>query len=557
MQNLLQSTPVYGSAIGEKFPSREADLFHPTFIYDNKGSLSLTKTYAYDATHTWHSVDTYSNIGTTAVPTAFLDNIVFESKIPAIPTHTYNAITPKYTVNWADGHTINSSGSTVVAGSAVDMSSQITSISYFDGTNTTPITDWSLAPNNTNFASASGKSFTILNAANSVRINFVVPDPSDSSKTVLTGGYFTVAAISAEVDAMNKDLTATPFGQNYTATLINDSDPASPLVITTHNPNYFLIDNKVGAKKSGVLVKGSAVAYTLDNDVLSVEDHRAYPLASNSAGVVCPFDPTTAPIADALNNSWASVATYAIKAAGMFYQQDYGEALLGVDIKNMMGLSADSELFIGVSRNSSESRYTLKPFVKLINGSTTTFTDSGFSILLSARGTSSNATLDAYCAGTTSPTFISVPSELPAAYGIIATKQNFTLKSHSYWTEGETQLTSGATLTGLVNATSLHSGDFSAYGDKDIYFAEDKAGKSYAGAVKQNDKLYLVHGVPSVSAGGVLWDKEDVTTVTKEDGTKLANPDLWSNPNANLTCSLMSLSGSNLTALNVLAKESH
>jgi hypothetical protein len=547
-QNIVYSSPVYGKNISARFTGKDVDKFHPAFIYDNQGRLSVSKTFSYDATYTWHSVDTYTAIGSTVVPDSFLDNIIFDNPVsPRAPT-VKDAVSYTYTINWNANHTINTSGSTVVAGIAVDMSSQIDSIKRNDGT---IITDWSLKPNNTAYASASGKSFTVLNAADSVRINILVPDPNNSSATVQIGPYFTVKALSSQLNDIKENVTAKPFSQNYTAELVRNSDQ-SVLVKTIHNPKYFLKEDIATGKKSGILEKGSAVSFSLENGAVSLASQKTYPLNENEAGVICPFDNAAEnDLSDALKNSWASVASIAINVSSAFFSSDFSHALLGVSLSDYV-TAENAGTFLGVSYDKATDIVTIAILAKTVTGSTTVFSDTGYSILLSARGTSSNKALEAFLANSQMPSFPSVPEELPALFGTIAAKKNFTVQSHSYWTEGETELAAGATLTGLINSTSLHVGDFVAYGDKDIYFAEDRAKKTYAGAVSQNNRLYEISGVPDYQKGGVLWNKSDVTAVgTSEDY------DLWSNANVTLLYSLSAFTEENLAKLNVLSKKTY
>jgi hypothetical protein len=546
-QNILYSTPVYGKAISEKFPAKAVDLFHPTFVYDNQGNLSVEKTYAADSTHTWHCVDTYSDIGTTQVPDSFLDNIIFQSPSTPVVPPVLRANTYTYTIDWAANHTINVSGSIVVAGQAVDMTDQIADIKRNDGT---LITDWSLKPNNTAYASASGKTFTVTNAANSVRINLMVPDPTDSTKTVAAGPYFTVKAISQNLSAMKEDVKANPFAQNYTAELIKNSDK-TVLVRTRHNAHYFVTEDRVAGTKKGILEKGSAVRFTMSDDALTFENHRTYPLSENSAGVACPLDSAVESyLNDAMaSDQWKSVASIDITPNSPFYN-DYSEGILGVNLADYVTV-ADAGNFVGITHDATAGTYTLSLAVKAINGSTNTFTDTGYSIVLSNRGTTTDSAVEAYLSGTETPQFLALPTGLPSAFKVLSTQQNFTLQSHTYWTEGETVLSDGATLTGLINCTALPSGDLVAYGDKDIYYAADRVKKYYAG-VRKDGKLYEISGVPNPQTGGVLWYRSDVTSVTLEDGTKKDDPDLWSNSNVTLYASLSTLTEANLQNLNVL-----
>jgi hypothetical protein len=557
-ENMVYSSPVYGEAMAKKYPGKMVDQFHPSFVYDNQGHLALQKSFSYDytpeggtkATYIWQAKDTYSAIGTTAVPTSFLDNILFEaptSSSSSARKGPERAILTGYKIALKDNSPIALSGSSVVAGVSVDMSGKMDVIKISDGTS---VSGWSLKPNSTAYASASEQSFTILNAGSNIRINVWIPDPTDSSKTVQTGAYFTVNAVSKEVDAMMKDVKAKPFAQNYTAELVKESDQ-SVLVRTIHNEKYFVQANLVSGKTSGILTKEADVRFTLENGKVTPEGRRTYPLNENEAGVLCPFDDASTYLVDALSNSWASAAKYAIKAAAPYYMEDKGVAFLGTSFASLIPVT-DAGNFVGVEFDQTTGKYTLSLLVKTV-GTSTTFDRSGYSLVLSKRGESKDAVIDSYLSGSEMPEFIAVPKDLVTAYAKVATAQNVTLSSTSSWANADgSAIASADIVKGLINATALHVGTFTSYCDKAISYSEDKEGKTYSGAVLKNGRLYVIHGVPDYKKGGVIWDKTDVTAVAQTDGTSQDVTDLWANPSSAPFYSLSSLTSSALKNLNLI-----
>jgi len=537
--------PVWGVDLASRYLGQTIDDFSPTLTCDNAGLIKTDLSYVYDAKHTWHCENLYSNVGTTVVPTAYLDNIIFDE-----PTSTNNgalpldASTTTYAIQWAENHTIASSGSTVVAGVVTDMSNQISGI-LVNGT--TLRTDWTLAPRNAAYASASEKSFTIIKAANRVQINLCLDGAA------LNGIYFTVNAISAEVDAMNNSIATTPFAQNYTAELVNTSTK-EVLLTTTHNPHYFMIDDQVKKTKSGVFDCGVAVDFDLVDQTVLPKNYRAYPLKENRCGVVCPFDTNPDAIVDFLNNTSSLTVPYIIKVALGDLIASLPNDLLGVSLADYLP-DANAGNFIGVSFDEPSGTFTLALLIKTVSETTTTYADSGYAIRLSKRGTSQVDEVDRYLQIEPILTFEKVPEMIVNGFASLSSKKNYTVVSHSYWEEDGVKMEKGADLLALENATLLKSTDSTAFVDASSYFAEDKNRRNYRGCISVNHHLYSITGVPDYARGGVIWGKKDVTSYTDSNGVDQTSEDLWNNPNVVPYFTLADCTVTALRSLNVRAHE--
>jgi hypothetical protein len=312
------------------------------------------------------------------------------------------------------------------------------------------------------------------------------------------------------------------------------------------------VNDLAAETKTGILEKGSAVRFSVSGTDLTVENRRTYPLKENEAGVACPIDAASAYFGDSLKNTWASVASIVIMASAPYYGNDEGMSLLGVPLSEVFP-GTEIGNFVGVDYDAETGVYTLSLITKTVTGSATAFTDSGYSIVLSKRGESQDADVEAYLASDKTPSFPSVPEDLIASYRKLSEAKNFTVSTFSYWTENDTVLTEGAALLELINKTSLHSGTFTSYVGLDIVYEEDKAAKTYAAAVSLENRLYVIHGVPNYQTGGVSWTKKEVTEVTKEDGSKTSDSDLWDNPETVPFYTLAAYTAENLTDLNILS----
>lgn len=540
VESLGYQQPVWGVDLASRYLDKSIDDFSPKLIMDTAGHLGTSLTYSYDESHAWHCDMSYGAIGTTVVPTAYLDNIIFDDSATSSSASIDQATTDTYSIQWADGHTIASSGSTVVAGSAIDMSQQIAGVLV---NKTTLRTDWTLAPKNAAYASASGQSFTMLKAANKVQINLCLDG------AVLNGIYFTVSAISQEVQAMNDSIATKPFGQNYTAELINAATN-EVVVKTTHNPHYYLIEDHLKNEAKGVLESGSAVAFALDGTIVTPAAYRAYPLKENLCGVVCPFDINPGCISDFLNNTSSLTVPYIIKAALSDLIASLPGDLLGVNLAEYVPL-AEACNFIGVNFDGTTGVFTLSLLAKTSNTSgTVSYADSGYVIRLSERGESQASALEQYLASSPTFSFLDVPQDLVTNFSRLFSSKNYTIDSQSYWTENGVVMSKGADLLALENSTLLKTSKGHSYIDPNQYFAEDKTRRAYRGCVSVNSHLYSITGVPDYTTGGVLWGKKDITSY-QEEGQDKTSVALWENPNVAPYFTLASCTGDALSSLNI------
>jgi hypothetical protein len=256
--------PVWGMKMPEKFPLSSLDSAKPTLEYDSDGNSAFKMEVDYNEAYTWHCTNAFSHLGNTVVPSAYLQNIILDTSSEASFRVKRDAITAPV-INWNANATIKSNNGIVAVNQVVDMSTQIDSITLSDGT---VFTDWTLAPNNTAYASASLKTFTPLKASNKTVIKIMNGTTQISS--------FSVRVVSEELNTMAVYLQEHPYGKNYDARLIKEAD-SSVVASANHRSNYFYTDNALSGVKKGVLDTGSGdnIGFEIIDGKVVADNYRA------------------------------------------------------------------------------------------------------------------------------------------------------------------------------------------------------------------------------------------------------------------------------------------
>ena len=537
-ETLCYQQPIWGQEMSEKYPLATLDKFQPTLVYDDKGSLGFQMAYDYDETYTWHLKNTYSSIGKTSVPTSYLQNVIFDA--PASISSTGQA-TLKGLVNWNPNATIMANNGIVVANQVVDMSTQIDSVSLADGT---IITDWTLAPANTAFASASGKTFTALKASNKTNIKIM-----NGTAQI---GSFSVRVLSEALGAMSDFLLAKPLHKQYQASLIREQDSAV-LASALHQDNYFTLENKVQGTQSGVLLYGEEklpLGYKIQEGKLETDNFLSYPLEHYLPGQDCPLDDPYTYLTDSLNTSFPPEAPVIIKANLNEFITLFSSYVLGFSFSSLTGTNVEPS-FIGVSFAKESQEFTFELYEHAEG--TSVYTSLGYQIKLGL-ATQKNETVEKFLLEGKLPSLISVPSKLVEAYQALSETKNYTLLSSSYWTKkgDPNPLGSGEELKGLENKAHLYQTECCSYIDGSNYLAEDPAHYNYKGGVERNGKLYLITGVPDYVKGVTIWSKEDITSCLIPGASEKQNiSDFWKNSNVPVYLTSAALSHENLSKLNL------
>jgi hypothetical protein len=543
VESLCYQQPVWGHEILERYPGHATDAFKPTLSYDDQGGLSFSMDVPYTlptsgVSYRWHVNNAYSSIGNTTVPSSYLDNILFDDPV----TSSSSAIvldTVTTGINWNANHTINSSGSLVEAGVSVDMSTQIDSITLSNGT---VVTDWTLAANNTAYASANGKSFTILNAGKGIQINLM-------NGTVKTGFYFKVDAYSAALGNMFRNIEAKPFACNYTAELIRSSDQ-SVLARGIHNENYFYKENSLTSEKRGKLLLGEnkqSIGYDFSSGEVVLDEYRSYPFSEYFMGSPCPIDNPREVLIDTLKNAASAAGPVIVKPTLATFIANFVLSTVGYSA-NAFGVNAN---IIAVSYDTEKDAFVFALYNHIVDPDS--YNDTGLKVVLSSRGNSKIEAVDSFLATAKAPLFKTVPSDMITSWKRLEETKNYTLSSVSFWLDAQgTPLTDNTTIKALEFASGLYQTASTSYTNDNAYFAEDKARKNYLGCLGVNGRLYEITGNPDYQHGSIYWVKKDISEYTLPSSTeKQASDNLWLNPNAASLYSTAYLTKANLANLNI------
>jgi hypothetical protein len=543
VESLCYQQPVWGHEIAERYPGTKTDAFKPTLTYDDQGGLSFAMDVPYDSTYHWHLENNYQDIGRTMVPSAYLDNILFEN--PSSSSSLSSGVLPASSakINWNPNHTINASGSFVEAGQVIDMSTQIDSVTLSTGE---VLTAYSLSPNNAAFASASGKTFTILNASRNIKINIM-------NGTTATGFYFTVSAYSQTLGAMSRNIEATPFGTNYTAELISSADNRV-LARGIHHEDYFFQENFQTGEKEGKLLFGpekQPVGFSLDSNALLLDGFKAYPFSDYLMGGACPIDHPLNCMIDTLKDATSAAGAIIIKSALNNLIASFVLSTVGYSASQFTSSGVDCNI-IAVSYLEEKNAFEFALFYHSTEPEA--YQDLGLKVVLSSRGTSKNEIVDNYLANGAAPTFLEAPKSFVSAFKVLLEKKNYTIASTSTWLETATgqAVKDEAKLKEIQYASNLYSTSCFSYVDEHSYFAEDKTHKTYVGCTTVNGILYEINGAPDYTRGSVLWSKSNISSYTdSETGEKKSSSELWLNPNSQSLYTSSYVTENSLQTLNI------
>jgi hypothetical protein len=524
--------------MSQHYPLSSLDDFHPTLAFDDNGSLGFQMTYAYDDTYTWHLKNSFTSIGKTSVPSEYLQNIIFEAPT-ASPLS--GKVTSKGLVNWNPNATIMANNGVVVANQVVDMSTQIDSVTLTDGT---VVADWTLAPVNTAFATASGKTFTPLKASNKTNIKIM-----NGTAQI---GTFSVRVLSEGLYEMAQYLSDNPLHKQYQASLIRESDSA--LIATgLHQDNYFSLEDKLKGTKKGVLLYGNdkvPIGFKKEADKIVADAYGAYPLDHYLPGQSFPLDDPYSYLTDSLNPAFPSEAKVIIKSSLNQFFPLFSSYLLGDTFKELTE-SASEPGFIGASFDKTNKEFTFELYQHAEG--TSDYTKAGYQIKV-AIPSQGDEEVENFLVNGTAPDFIKVPTSLVSAYSVLSETKNYTLESSSYWTKkgSEEKMESGDELKGVENKAHLYQTTCRSYIDGNDYYGEDLAHYCYKGAVIRNDKLYLINGIPDYVKGVTTWMKTDVTSCTVASSSETKDIlDLWQNTNVMTYLTSAEVVKENLDKLNL------